>query len=83
MVAKCANPSCSTPFRYLNQGRLFHLPANEAPVAHAGSQGKPAMEHFWLCDACAARLTLTAQGRAVALVGLVPGNAHMDQEVSR
>jgi len=25
MVAKCANPSCNVPFRYLSEGRLFRF----------------------------------------------------------
>jgi len=25
MIGKCANPACSTPFRYLHEGRLFRF----------------------------------------------------------
>ena len=60
MVTACANPGCGKPFRFLNQGRLFHLPTEK--------RGKPAMEHFWLCSTCAARLTLTRQGQEVAVI---------------
>jgi hypothetical protein len=25
MLSKCANPACSANFRYLHEGRLFHV----------------------------------------------------------
>jgi hypothetical protein len=53
MLAKCANPSCSTPFRYLEAGKLFRLEDDprEALGAH-----KP--EYFWLCSNCSESMTL-------------------------
>jgi hypothetical protein len=53
VLAKCANPSCSTPFRYLEAGKLFRLEDDprEARGAH-----KP--EYFWLCNSCSKDMTL-------------------------
>jgi len=55
MISKCANPACGTPFNYLREGKLFHI------ELVAGSGQKPArkVEHFWLCDRCAPKWTLT------------------------
>jgi len=58
MVAKCANPSCGTPFRYLSDGRLFRF---ETAV---GKQ-----EYFWLCADCAPKMSLKAEwGKGVVAV---------------
>lgn len=58
MLAKCSNPSCSASFRFLHSGKLFHFEnryasnnRNPAPLAHSA-------EMFWLCEKCAAELTL-------------------------
>lgn len=35
MIAKCANPDCSNPFRYLHEGRLFvRSPTSKADSGH-------------------------------------------------
>ena len=64
MLAKCANPSCSTPLVYLREGKIFMMEHNQHP--HVRSEGpvlvKPQpthqVEHFWLCGPCAAEMTL-------------------------
>jgi hypothetical protein len=62
MLSKCANPSCSTPLIYLREGKIFMLEAaHRSPVKV--TEGKPPsnvrqIEHFWLCGACSARMTL-------------------------
>ncbi len=69
MLSKCFNSKCSATFQYLGQGRLFRIDFSEAnrrsPVA-----GKPnaklasmcsktyPIEHFWLCEKCAATMGL-------------------------
>jgi hypothetical protein len=63
MIAKCANFSCSTPFRYLHEGRLFRFEADAA--GDSGRAGRR-VEHFWLCERCARTLTLEfCEGRVV------------------
>ncbi len=65
MIAKCANPECGAPFRYLREGRLFEVDLDAAghrvvgPFRIAENGGPPhRLEHFWLCGACCRRLTL-------------------------
>ncbi len=63
MVSKCANPQCSAPFRYWGQGRLYRLDLSEHPgrmQAHeeSGVLNAHNVEHFWLCGACAQRMSL-------------------------
>lgn len=66
MLSKCANPACSGIFRYLHEGRMFHLIVDsEKPVA---IHRPTAIESFWLCDQCSKKLTLvthTADGSSV------------------
>ena len=35
MVSKCANPSCSTPFHYLREGKIFKLEVEVTPPVSA------------------------------------------------
>ncbi len=59
MLAKCANPSCSTELVYLREGKIFMV---EAPTQEQKPEPSPKpanrVEHFWLCGPCAAQLTL-------------------------
>ncbi len=60
MLQKCANPACTAPFRSLHEGKLF-LAEFHSTFAERPDDGRRKTwhrEHFWLCDACAARLTL-------------------------
>jgi len=54
MLAKCSNPSCFAPFRYLENGKLFCL-EDDPPLG--GSVGNRT-EYFWLCDRCSSTMTL-------------------------
>jgi hypothetical protein len=54
MLAKCVNPSCSTPFRYLEEGRLFRL-ESDRPL---GLPKREKSEYFWLCSLCSRTMTL-------------------------
>jgi hypothetical protein len=64
MLAKCANPSCSTPLVYLREGKIFMV---ESPQSQTDKDGAVSIrpkspnrvEHFWLCGPCAAHMTLT------------------------
>jgi len=64
MLTKCANPSCSTSFLHLRDGRLFLL---EIDQTLRSSESKVA-EYFWLCKGCSAGMTLclTQDGRVMA-----------------
>lgn len=59
MLAKCANPSCSTPFVYLRDGKIFlgkprADSSGSGPVATEASRP----EYFWLCGPCSEDFTL-------------------------
>lgn len=62
MLSKCANPGCPATFLYLHQGRLFRLDASIGILAHIPVREvtKPSwrVEFFWLCNQCAAEMTL-------------------------
>ncbi|HXY51769.1 MAG TPA: hypothetical protein VEI01_20140 [Terriglobales bacterium] len=65
MISKCANPACSARFLYLHSGKLFRFEREAQeddgpflgfdPSVRKHSQG---VEFFWLCEACAAVMTL-------------------------
>ncbi len=61
MLQKCANPSCSTPFRSLREGKLFlaeSLPPESASFVSGCPPKIRRREHFWLCETCSAQFTL-------------------------
>jgi hypothetical protein len=62
MLSKCANPGCPATFLYLHQGKLFRLDSSaeilvRIPVSEVPRPSQR-VEFFWLCDQCAAELTL-------------------------
>jgi len=66
MVSKCANPDCSTPFRYFHTGKLFRAETSlgldrRRTMGQEVQQSKPLrrLEFFWLCEDCAGKMTLT------------------------
>jgi hypothetical protein len=82
MLSKCANPSCTTPFHYLRDGKLFQIdtsvgaPQNENSSAPSESKPPHRIEFFWLCPECSSTLTLAFQrGKGVVTVPLSPASA--------
>lgn len=72
MLAKCANTSCTTPFHYLREGKLFQMETGLGGPQPAGDK-KPAhrIEYFWLCNRCATEMTLAYErGKGVVAVPL-------------
>lgn len=71
MVSRCANPKCSTEFKYFREGRLYEFTAgcdgswrtlSEAP-------GKVARrELFWLCQHCAQFYTMICEDGELRVV---------------
>ena len=80
MLAKCANPSCHTPFLYLRDGKLYQMeveaearPSGPAAEEKPGSAGDRKalrrLEFFWLCGRCAPLMTLAFnRGQGVVVV---------------
>jgi hypothetical protein len=61
MTSKCANPSCSSAFRYLRDGKLFQVPAGVYAryVVSRPATGKSGCdEFFWLCGDCSKHFTI-------------------------
>lgn len=65
MVSNCANPACSATFRYLHEGRLFHV-----AVGLAAPENEPAFERFWLCAECSTKMTVVSCESGVVVVPL-------------
>jgi hypothetical protein len=78
VLSKCANPSCTASFRYFHQGKLFRMEVetsepDEAVLTRAG-KGVRRAEFFWLCDRCAARMTLEYSSNGSVVVMPVDGD---------
>jgi hypothetical protein len=62
MLSRCANSQCSKPFLRLREGKLFLVEterlnkpgASAAPPFVRARQVPRQVEHYWLCDECAA-----------------------------
>jgi len=70
MVSKCANSSCSGTFRYLHEGRLFHLAVGPATADKIGNQGTSRLERFWLCGECSKTMTVVSHLAGILVVPL-------------
>jgi len=76
MLHKCANPQCASPFRKLSEGKLFLIEVDASDLTRyrnpvwQGGFGRR-VEYYWLCDQCAAILTLSFEKeRGMVLVPL-------------
>jgi hypothetical protein len=58
MLAKCLNSNCNMPFRYLREGRIYHL---EIRLARDFPNSPVRREYFWLCGQCCARFTVVVK----------------------
>ena len=61
MLHKCANPTCTVPFRSLREGKLFlaeTFPSDPNPAFDGNRRKLRRREHFWLCNACSGHFTL-------------------------
>jgi hypothetical protein len=75
MVAKCINPYCHRPFRFLGHGKLFVT--EYPPTLESGlSLHTRTREHFWLCEECSKTMTVAIRrehGRfAIRILNLAP-----------
>ena len=65
MLSRCANDQCCKPFLRLREGKLFLVeteritkPGTSAPPYVRARKQQRIVEHYWLCDECAAQWTL-------------------------
>ena len=79
MLSQCANSQCGKPFLRLRDGKLFLVETERvtkpgesaAPPFVRARQQQRQVEHYWLCDDCAAQWTLVYdRENGVALVAL-------------
>ncbi len=63
MLSKCLNPTCSATFRYLRDGRVFHLEI-PAPGDNVISRRR---EYFWLCGRCCRAFTVILRDGSPAI----------------
>jgi hypothetical protein len=78
MLSKCANPACSTNFRYLSEGKLYLIDSKAASVRHGARAVKSAdksciYEYFWLCSACCRHMTIQIDNKLEVRVVRKPG----------
>ncbi|MFL6312516.1 MAG: hypothetical protein ACJ71W_10455 [Terriglobales bacterium] len=81
MLAKCANPTCSTPLVYLREGKIFMVEQQRKfEVLSEVAKPKPSnrVEHFWLCGPCSNEMTITYdRQRGVEIIRKNLGKAPM------
>ena len=83
MLAKCANPACSTKFLRMTEGKLFQVETEfSARSVNRNGHGiakitpRRRTEHFWLCAECAPFVTLAFDRReGILTVPLPQGEA--------
>ena len=79
MLAKCANPTCSTPLVYLREGKIFMVESPQPKLDVLGpTKPKPPnrVEHFWLCGPCSNEMTITYdRQRGVEIIRKTVGKA--------
>ena len=79
MLSCCDNSNCSKPFLRLREGKLFLVETDKltkpgqsaAPPFVRARRQQRLVEHYWLCDDCAAQYTLIYD-RDNGEVGLAP-----------
>lgn len=77
MLSQCANPDCAKPFLRLREGKLFLVETERltdmavtVPLRRTRKLPRQ-VEHYWLCDDCAAEWTLVCnRNQGVELAAL-------------
>ena len=89
MLAKCANPSCSTPLVYLREGKIFMIESQQEPqveslpTAPTKRKASNRVEHFWLCGPCSSAMTLTYdRQRGLEIVRKTVGKAPLTRRAA-
>lgn len=77
MLHKCANSLCASPFRRLNEGKLFQveiacMPAFRTTGSWRRNQPVRKVERYWLCDRCALQMTLSFENGEMVTVPFTP-----------
>ena len=70
MVSKCANPSCSAIFRYLREGKIFHVATGPYVPEKDYASETFTRERFWLCGECSTKMTVISDSSGIHVVPL-------------
>ena len=62
MLSKCANPACTSAFRYLHEGKVFRLERRHDDDPELVAKD---FEYFWLCSSCAGYLTVVCENGGI------------------
>jgi hypothetical protein len=71
MVANCANPGCTTRFKYWSQGKIFRFGPSPTDQAVLNQE-----EWFWLCATCSTNFTLQCSPERGVLPVPLPRKQH-------
>jgi hypothetical protein len=74
MLSRCLNSACGASFRYLSEGRIFHI---ERVMSRPGnSEPQRIVEPYWLCRPCSLRLKVVVENGEVTTqsIELEPAN---------
>lgn len=90
MISKCANPDCSTVFRYLHEGKVYVIAPTTALYMHRPSSdlnhsGKPVtLKYAWLCSSCCRVMTIAAHdGGEIMVVRKTETVSVSEEDISR
>jgi hypothetical protein len=75
MLSKCANPACSTPFRYLRDGKIFEIDSTRSGKAVEEKKSARHVEFFWLCGECSLQLTIVDDHQKGVITAPLPQGA--------
>ena len=59
MRSRCLNPNCATPFRYLDEGRIFRI--EQVHTWPGATEPQRSVESYWLCGTCSRRLKVIVE----------------------
>jgi hypothetical protein len=63
MLCRCMNPNCGKPFRYLHEGRIFHI--EQVRLTPGTPDVQRYVESYWLCGTCSNRLKVVVENGCV------------------
>lgn len=83
MVSKCANPSCSAIFRYLREGKIFHVATGPYGPEKDNASETFTRERFWLCGDCSTKMTVISDRSGIRVVPLPDPSERQKMERAR
>lgn len=75
MLSRCLNSACGASFRYLSEGRIFHI---ERVVSRPGAEPQRSVEPYWLCGPCSLRLKVVVENGEVTTQSIAMESAALE-----